>query len=383
MSASPDVDVAVIGAGVVGLAVAVVLSFDHSVAVIERHETFGRENSSHNSGVIHAGIYYPPGWLKTRLCIEGNPLLYAWAQRHLVKTFRIGKLIFAASEDELPTLDALFRAARANGVPNLKVLEKKEIRALEPRLPAHAAILSETSGVIDQMGLMRSFVGAAQAAGAHFAFNHEVMAVERRASDFLLRVSGSNGTSDSVSAAAVVSAAGLGADHIGEMLGYDPDGSAVSPRFRHTVNKGRYYDVVDRDKRSRFSHLIYPLPHSDRAGLGVHLTRDVDGGVHLGPDAEWLDSASELDFRADDDHRREFLDAGRQIFTDLSSEDIEPGQVGYRPKLHRMGEPPRDFLIWHDRGYVHLGGIESPGMTASLAIARKVASQIHDWRAEL
>lgn len=351
--------------------------------MVERHESFGRENSSHNSGVIHAGIYYPPDWLKTRLCIEENPLLWAWAERHSVRTLRTGKLIFASTKSDVPALDALYRAALANGVPQLKVLGKREIPTLEPALDAHAAILSETSGVIDQMALMRSFVDAAQAAGAHFAFNHEVTAVERLAGGFLLSACGPNGTSNSISAAAVVNAAGLGADRIGEMLGYDPGGSPSSPPFRQTVNKGRYYDVVDRDKRSRFSHLIYPLPRPDRAGLGVHLTLDVDGGVHLGPSAEWLDSGGELDFRSDDDHRHEFLDAGRHIFPDLSDEDIAPGQVGYRPKLNRMGEPPRDFLIWHDRGYVHLGGIESPGMTASLAIAREVVSQIDGRRAEL
>jgi L-2-hydroxyglutarate oxidase LhgO len=368
-----EVDVAVIGAGVVGLAVAAILSRRRSVAVIERHASYGLENSSHNSGVIHAGIYYPPHWLKTTLCVEGNRLLYAWTEEHGVKARRVGKLIVAVGEEELPALHELTRAAEANGVPELRLLEGRELRSLEPTIRAVAALFSGSSGVVDQMGLMRSYLQVARGNGAYLAFKHEVTNLQRREGGFLVRMGGPAGDELTISAASVVNSAGLAAERLGASLGYDPDGGEASPPFRQTINKGRYYDIVNTAKAARICHPIYPLPHLDRAGLGIHLTLDVDGGVHLGPDTEWLEDGARLDFRADDEGRLRFLQAARRYLPDLSAEDLAPGQVGYRPKLHRPGQPPRDFLIWHDQGYVHLGGIESPGMTASPAIARRVA----------
>jgi len=372
----PDVEVAVIGAGVVGLAVAAVLSERRSVAVIERHESYGRENSSHNSGVIHAGLYYPAGWLKTTLCVEGNRLLYAWAAEHGVRVRRTGKLVLALGEPEIPALRELAAAAQANGVPDLRLLEKGELQSMEPAIRGAAALYSGSSGAIDQMELMRSFVAAARSNGAHFAFKHNLTGLERRASWFEVRVEGPDGGEFTMTAASVVNAAGLAADAVGQSLGYDPDGGPGNPPFRQTVNRGCYYDVVNREKAALIAHLVYPLPHSDRAGLGVHVTVDVDGGVHLGPDSEWLDAGARLDFRMKDDRRPAFLEAARRYWPALESDDLAPGQVGYRPKLSGPAGPPADFLIWPDHGYVHLGGIESPGLTASLAIARRVSEII-------
>ncbi len=373
MTASePDVDVAVIGAGVIGLAAAAVLSRQRSVAVIERHPSYGRENSSHNSGVIHAGIYYPPGWLKTTLCIEGNRLLYAWAEEHAVRARRLGKLIIALDETEMPALEELARAGAANGVPELYPINEHEVHSLEPAVRAVGGLYSGFSGVIDQMELMRSYLQVARSNGVHVAFKHQVIGLERRDGGFVVRMLGPDGEEVRLTAASVVNSGGLAADRIGTLLGYDPDGGPLNPPFRQTINKGRYYDIVNRAKAGRIRHLIYPLPHPDRSGLGVHVTLDVDGGAHLGPNAEWLEEGAPLDFRADDAGRLEFLETARRYLPDLEADDLAPGQVGYRPKLHRPGEPPQDFLIWADHGYVHLGGIESPGMTASLAIARRV-----------
>ncbi len=369
-----EVDVAVIGAGAVGLAVAAIVSGQRSLAVIERHASYGLENSSHNSGVIHAGIYYPPDWLKTTLCVEGNRLLYAWTRKHDVKAQRVGKLIVALEDEEVPALHELARAADANGVPELRLLELPEVRSLEPAVQAAAALLSGSSGVIDQMGLMRSYLQVARSNRAHIAFKHEVTDLQRCEGGFLLRMRGPAGDDLTITAASVVNSAGLAAEGIGVLLGYDPDGGPANPSFRQTINKGRYYDIVNTAKAARVRHLVYPLPHPDRAGLGIHLTLDIDGGVHLGPDAEWLEEGAMLDFRADDEGRSRFLQAAQRYLPDLDAEDLAPGQVGYRPKLHRPGQPPRDFLIWHDQGYVHLGGIESPGLTASLAIAQRVAA---------
>ena len=371
-----EVEVAVIGAGVVGLAVAAVLSEHRSVAVIERHESYGRENSSHNSGVIHAGLYYPAGWLKTTLCVEGNPLLYAWAAAHGVRVRRMGKLVLALAEPEIPALRELAEAARANGVPDLRMLRRGELQTMEPAIQGAAALYSGSSGVIDQMELMRSYVAAALSNGAHFAFKHNLTGLERRPSWFEVRVEGPDADGFTLTAASVVNAAGLAADSIGRSLGYDPDGGPGNPPFRQTLNRGCYYDVVNREKAARITHLIYPLPHSDRSGLGIHVTVDVNGDVHLGPDSEWLEEGARLDFRMNDDRRLAFLEAARRYWSALEFEDLAPGQVGYRPKLSGPGGPPADFLIWSDRGYVHLGGIESPGMTASLAIARRVCEII-------
>jgi L-2-hydroxyglutarate oxidase LhgO len=368
----PEVEVAIIGAGVVGLAAAAVLSEQLSVAVIERHDSYGRENSSHNSGVIHAGLYYPPGWLKTVLCIEGNRLLYAWADEHGVRARRIGKLVLALTDSEIPALRGLAEGAQANGVPGLRMLRKGELQSMEPAVRGAAALYSGSSGVIDQMELMRSFVAAARSNGAHFAFRHTLVRLDRRSSWFEARVQGPDAGEFTLTAASVVNAAGMAADSIGQSLGYDPDGGTGNPPFRQTLNRGCYYDVVDREKAAAIAHLIYPLPHADRSGLGIHVTLDVDGGVHLGPDSEWLEEGASLDFRTRDDRRLAFLEAASRYWPALDAEDLAAGQVGYRPKLSGPAEPPADFLIWPDRGYVHLGGIESPGMTASLAIARRV-----------
>jgi L-2-hydroxyglutarate oxidase LhgO len=373
-AAESEVDVAVIGAGVVGLAVAATLSGQRSVAIVERHATYGLENSSHNSGVIHSGIYYPPDWLKTILCVEGNRLLYAWTQRYGVRAQRLGKLIVALEDEEVPALHELARAAEANGVPELRLLGRSEVRSLEPAVRAVGALLSGSAGVIDQMGLMRSYLQVARSNKAYIAFKHDVTDLQRRDGGFLVRMRGPADDELTITAGSVVNCAGLAAERMGALLGYDPDGGSDSPSFRQTINKGRYYDIVNTAKTAGIRHLVYPLPHADRAGLGIHLTLDVDGGVHLGPDTEWLDEGAALDFRSDDEGRLRFLEAAQRYLPDLEADDLAPGQVGYRPKLHGPGQPPRDFLVWHDRGYVHLGGIESPGLTASLAIARRVAA---------
>ncbi|MCI0889974.1 MAG: NAD(P)/FAD-dependent oxidoreductase [Chloroflexi bacterium] len=369
MSDKEQVDVAIIGAGVIGLAIAVELSKDRSVAVLERHEGYGRENSSHNSGVIHAGIYYPPDWLKTTLCIAGNRLLYAWAGEHSVRVRRTGKLVIAQNRGELAALEDLLSAARLNGVPELEMLSQRQVASLEPSIEAVAAISSRSTGVIDQMELMRSLESAAVANGASVAYVHDVQQLERTSGGFELDIRDPQGGEFRLVASMLVNSAGLAADRLAEALGYDLDGE---PRMRQTVNKGRYYDIVTPEKASRLRRLIYPLPHADRSGLGTHVTLDIDGGVHLGPDTEWLEESTSLDFRADDARREEFLAAARQFLPWLEADDLMPGQVGYRTKLSGPGESPRDFLIWEDDGYVHLGGIESPGMTASLAIAIRV-----------
>jgi L-2-hydroxyglutarate oxidase LhgO len=369
-------DVLIIGAGVVGLAIAQKMARSRDVVIVERRESFGLETSSHNSGVVHAGIYYPRDWLKTTLCIEGNRLLYAWADEHAVRYRRTGKLIIAVNESEIPALEALYETSVANGVPDLRMIGRDEVALLEPSITGVAAIFSGTSGVVDQMELMKSFARAAELNGAMTAYKHGVVALDRQGSGFVATMIDPSGAEVQISAQAVVNSAGLAADRVAAMLGYPLMGSDASPRVKHVLCKGRYYDIVTSDKAKRLSHLVYPLPHGDRAGLGVHVTLDVDGGVHLGPDTEWLDDGCALDYRSADDRRQEFVASARRFLPWIEPDDIAPGQVGYRTKLHGPGESAADFLLWQDVGYVHLGGIESPGMTASLAIAARVAAMV-------
>jgi L-2-hydroxyglutarate oxidase LhgO len=370
-----DVEVAIIGGGVVGLAIAAELSRTRCVAVVERHGGLGLETSSHNSGVIHAGIYYPTGSLKHTLCIEGNPLLYEWAAARNVRAHRIGKLIIAVDADELDALEAVARRAAANGVPEMRLLrDGAELRALEPAVRCVAALWSGTTGVVDQAALIASYAAAARTQGASIALKHDVTAITRHGNGFELRMTDPDGAEASITAEVLVNSAGLGAPVVASMLGYPLDGGDATPRLRQRVNKGRYYDIVTPPKARSLRHLVYPVPEHAKGGLGVHVTVDVDGGVHLGPDTEWLDDGAPLDYRADDSRRAAFHAAAIRYLPSLEPDDIAPGQVGYRPKLQTPGGEQADFLIWRDRGYVHLGGIESPGLTSSLALARHVAT---------
>lgn len=372
-----DTEIAIIGAGVVGLACAVELSRTRQVAVIERQGGYGYETSSHNSGVIHAGIYYPTGSLKHTLCIEGNRLLYEWCAAHGVRVNRTGKLIVAVDETELDALDGVARRAAENGVPEMMMIsDAARLRELEPSVRCVAALYSGTTGVVDQSGLMASYAAAAQDAGAWIALKHEVTSIERIAGGFEIHMTGPDGAAASITCEALVNSAGLGAPAAASMLGYPLDGDGATPRLRQTVNKGRYYDIVTPEKARALRHLVYPVPEHEKGGLGVHVTLDVDGGVHLGPDTEWLADGAPLDYRADDTRRPAFHASASRYLPSLQPDDIAPGQVGYRPKLQAPGGPIADFLIWRDGPYVHLGGIESPGMTASLAIARRVAAVV-------
>jgi L-2-hydroxyglutarate oxidase LhgO len=348
------------------------------VAAIERHAAIGLETSSHNSGVIHAGIYYPTGSLKHTLCIEGNALLYEWCARHGVRAHRSGKLVIAVDESERDALDAVHAQAIANRVPAIEIIgHLSRIRSMEPELRCVAAMWSGTSGVIDQSAFMASLAAELQARSGALALKHELTSIERVAAGFELRMRDPDGAEAALTCEMLVNSAGLGAPAVASMLGYPLDGADGVPVLRQHVNKGRYYDIVTPAKARALRHLVYPVPEHTKGGLGIHVTIDVDGAAHLGPDTEWFDDAAALDYRADDLRRAEFHAAASRYLPFLQRDDLAPGQVGYRPKLQVPGGAPADFLIWHDRGYVHLGGIDSPGLTASLAIARKVAMMAH------
>ncbi len=373
-----DAEVVVVGAGAVGLAIAERLARTRSVVVVERHEGYARETSSHNSGVVHASIYYETGSLKHTLCWEGNPLIYEWADAHHVPVRRSGKLIVALSEDERSGLDDVWRQATANSVRGIERLTGEQARVLEPHVPTIEAIWSPSTGVMDVAALARSYESAARDRGALIVYQHRVIEAARIAGGFRLELEDADGQRSSVTCAALVNSAGHGAPDLASALGYPLDGGLHDgvevPVLRQRANKGRYYDIVDPDVVRMVSRPVYPLPEHQAGGLGLHLTVDTDGGAHLGPATEWLPDDAPLDYRQVEEpewHRR-FLEAGRRFLPGLRADQIAPGQVGYRPKIQRPDQSLVDFLIWHDRGYVHLGGIESPGLTASLPIARVV-----------
>jgi L-2-hydroxyglutarate oxidase LhgO len=369
-----ELDVAVIGAGAVGLACAMELSRQKRVAIIERHGALALETTSHNSGVIHAGIYYPTGSLKHTLCVEGNALLYEWCGAHNVRAHRLGKLVVAVDNGELDTLDGLRQRALANGVQEIEMIgDQATLRDLEPKVRCVAAMWSGTTGVVDQSAFAASLAAEVHGNGGVIALKHDLMGAERISGGFSLRMRGPDGAETSMTCESLVNSAGLGAPAVASMLGYPLDGAVGVPALRQYVNKGRYYDIVTPWKARALRHLIYPVPEHTKGGLGVHVTLDVDGAAHLGPDTEWLDDAAPLDYGADDARRADFHAAAQRYLPFLVPDDLAPGQVGYRPKLQAPGGEFEDFLIWRDRGYVHLGGIESPGLTASLAIARLVA----------
>jgi len=372
----------IVGGGAVGLAVAQRLSRTLSVVVIERLEGIARETSAHNSGVIHASIYYETGSLKHRLCLEGNALTYTWAEAHHVPFLRTGKLIVALSEDERHGLDEVYRQATANEARGIERLTGAQARALEPEVPILEAVWSPSTGVIDAFALARSYESEARANGALVVTHHEVVGAERDGDGFRVQLRDADRAESTMRCAILVNSAGLRADQLPAMLGYPLDGGKhdgiEAPVMRQRINRGVYYDVIDPDQARRVSRPVYPLPEHAAGGLGVHLTVDTDGGVHLGPSTEWIDEQAPLDYRNPNDaaQRALFLAAGRRFLPGLLDDEIAPGQVGYRPKLQQPGAGQADFLIWHDRGYVHLGGIESPGLTSSLAIAREVAEQL-------
>jgi L-2-hydroxyglutarate oxidase LhgO len=365
---SAEVECAVIGAGVVGLAVARALAFaGREVVLLERHDRIGSEISSRNSEVIHAGIYYPAGSLKARLCVEGRERLYAYCAARGIAHRRLGKLIVATSAAQLSALAALKAKAEANGVGDLQELSGAQAAKLEPAVRAEAALLSPSSGIVDSHGLMLSLQGEAEDGGASVAFNAPLLGGQLSRDGFVLHVGGAEPME--LSCRELVNAAGLGANDLAATLqGLDP--RHVPPLF---FAKGHYFMLAG---RSPFSHLVYPLP--EVAGLGVHVTLDLAGRARFGPDVEWVER---LDYDVDASRAAAFEAAIRTYYPGLPTGALAPAYTGIRPKLQAPGGPPEDFVIQGPEthgiaGLVNLFGIESPGLTASLSIAEAVAARL-------
>ncbi|MCZ7560719.1 MAG: NAD(P)/FAD-dependent oxidoreductase [Burkholderiaceae bacterium] len=363
------VQTVVIGAGVVGLAIARELALaGREVVILERENAFGTVTSARNSEVLHAGIYYEPGSLKARLCVEGRGQLVEFCRDHGVAHRICGKLIVAAGEAETAGLERIERRARAAGVESLRWLGSDEARALEPALRCHRALLSPDTGIVDSHGLMLALLGEAEDHGAMLALLGEAVAGSVRADGFQLEVSGADG-SMRLACRELVNAAGLGAQRLASRI----DGLAPAQVPPLYLAKGNYFSLAG---RSPFSRLIYPVPNE--AGLGVHLTLDLGGQARFGPDVEWI---GEIGYHADPHRADGFYAEIRSYWSELPDGVLLPSYSGVRPKLVGPGAPAADFRIdgasvHRAPGLVNLFGIESPGLTACLAIAARVRREL-------
>ncbi len=365
MRAAEAVDCVVIGAGAVGLACARALArAGRDVIVLEQHGQIGTETSSRNSEVIHAGIYYEPGSAKARLCVRGKALLYDHCAAFGVPFKRCGKLIVATDASQFDTLRGYQRQAVANGVGELRWLTVDEVARLEPAVRCVGAVWSESTGIIDSHAYMESLLGDLQAHGGVVAFHSQARAGRSEGNRLIVE------TDDfSLDAALVVNAAGLSAPDLARTLATHPADSL--PRAYYA--KGHYYTLTG---RSPFAHLVYPV--AEAGGLGVHVTLDLAGQARFGPDVMWIDG---VDYAFDDANRGRFVAAIRRYYPDLDDTRLQPGYTGIRPKISGPAQPGADFaLLGPDAhgvaGLFHLLGIESPGLTASLALAELLVERI-------
>lgn len=367
-----DAAVTVIGAGVVGLAVGAELSrICRPVFILERYPKYGMETSSRNSEVIHAGIYYPQNSLKATLCVEGRELLYELCTRHALPHRRVTKIITAATPAELPGLEKLYTHGRANGVP-LEMLTGEQVHELEPHIASVAGILSPTTGILSAHALMDLFFHTAREHGAEVQTRCEVVGLERCADGYRITVREGEQRS-SFTSEKVVNAAGLESDTIAALAGID----VIAAGYRIQYCKGSYF-ALSGEKSKLVRRLVYPVPPKE--SLGVHALLDLGGRVKFGPDVEYL-SERRLEYAVDESKRHAFAESVRHIMPAVEDGDLTPDMSGMRPKLQGKGEPVRDFVIRHEAdrnlpGLINLVGIESPGLTASPAIARYVAELI-------
>jgi L-2-hydroxyglutarate oxidase LhgO len=360
-----NVDVVVIGAGVIGLAVARALAFrGREVLILEAENHFGTATSSRNSEVIHAGIYYPRGSLKARMCVTGRGLLYDFCEDHGIPYRRCGKLIVATSEAQLAGLEKIKVAAQANGV-SLEFFNRARTLALEPQLACEGALYSPTTGIIDSHAYMLCLLGQAESRGAMLVTDSRVTHLELHPDGILI---GINDEQPGLKANTVINSAGLYAPHVARLMEGFPSEHIPTPYFC----KGNYFTL---NGRSPVERLVYPLP--EPGGLGIHLTLDLAGRARFGPDVQWVE---QYEYSVEPSRADQFYAAVRTYWPDLADGALQPGYAGMRPRITGPNEPAADFRVdgpdTHGvPGVVNLFGIESPGLTASLALAEYVAAR--------
>jgi L-2-hydroxyglutarate oxidase LhgO len=360
------IDVAVIGGGVTGLAAARSLAErGFSTCVLERHARAGLDTSTHNSGVIHAGIYYPPGSLKARLCCEGRRLMYEFCAAHGVPHQHCGKLVVASDTSEIPALEALYRRGIENGVEGLELVDSQFVTDREPHVRSVAALYSGASGIVNAEELVKALLRAGEAAGAVFLPGTRLLGADVHEHGIVLRTE-----RETILAHQVVNAAGLFADDVSHMLGGEP--------FTIYPARGEYAELTP-VKRSFVNWLVYPLPHGH--GLGVHLIKTTSGAVWLGPTVRYQDRKD--DYESDRLPIEAFVEPARRLLKDVKLEDLRLSGSGIRAKLHPPSESFADFLIRRDRmnpAVIQASGIDSPGLTSCLAVGKLVSDIVADRR---
>ena len=369
-------DITIIGAGVVGLAIAAqVASRNRAVYVLEKNERFGQETSSRHSGVIHSGIYYPEGSLKAKLCVEGNRLLYELCGKHGIGHKKLVKLIVAASDEETGQLQELKAKGLRNGAVGLKIISRREMKKLEPNVNGVAALFSPSTGIIDSHALMEYFAVRAKDGGAEIAYRKKVVGIEKVSDGYKVTVAEGDKGKFSFTTRILINCAGLYCDKMAELAGIDIDKAGYGLHYC----KGEYF-TVGNGKGRLVKRLIYPVPEVKGTGLGVHVTLDLEGRMRLGPNTQYVDS---IDYTVDSRHKDSFYGAAKKMLPFIEYGDLEPEMAGIRPKLQGPGEDIRDFVIRDESdkglpGFINLIGIESPGLTSSPAIARYVARLVEN-----
>jgi len=371
-------DFLIIGAGVVGLAIASEISGrfpENTVTLLDKYPKFGQETSSRNSEVIHAGMYYPENSLKAKLCVEGNRLMYEFCKKWNIPHERTGKLIVANTDKEISTLESILIQGKKNDIEDLKLLNRSEITALEPEICAKAAVLSPSTGTVDSHSLMKRLEQLALNRKTVIAYKHEVLNIEPENEKYRIFYSSPDGSVQSILSSWLINSSGLSSDKTASLMGIDIDEAG----YRLHPCKGEYFSIPP-SKAKRVSHLIYPPPFKDLRGLGIHLTRFPDKSVKLGPNAFYID---EEDYSVDSGHAVDFFNSIKDYLPFLELKDLTPDMAGIRPKIQKPGKSIHDFIICHEkeRGLkrvINLIGIESPGLTSCLSLARLVGNMIFE-----
>jgi len=365
-----DANITIIGAGVIGLAIAEEVSGKYdNVFLLEKHHTFGQETSSRNSEVIHAGIYYTKDSLKARLCIEGKQMLYDYCKKYDVPFKNCGKLIVATSEEEKEVIEGIRQTAINNGLSDLIVMERDQIAELEPNIFALRALFSPSTGIVDSHSLMKQYETNAVNNGCQIAYGSEVTAIRIINDGYEITILDANRETYSFTTKLLINSAGLTSDKISGMVGIKDD------NLRIMFCKGEYFRI-NPPKNRLINRLVYPVPHHNMEGIGIHVTIDMGGGVKLGPDVRYLES-NEYDYTLTPSKQDAFFRSARKFLPFLEFDDIAPEMAGIRPKIQKPGEPLRDYYIKNEEergypGFINLIGMESPGLTSSIAIAKYV-----------
>jgi len=365
-----DTGITIIGAGVVGLAIAEKLSEEYNnVFLIEKHSSFGQETSSRNSEVIHAGIYYTRNSLKAKLCVEGKQLLYEYCKKYDVPFKNCGKLIVATSVEEIEVIKGIRQTAIKNGVDDLLILGKEKIAELEPNIFALEAIFSPSTGIVDSHSLMKQYETNAVNNGCQIVYGSEVTGISKLKKGYKITLLDADKKNYSFTTNIVINSAGLTSDLVSGMVGISDE------KLKILFCKGEYFRI-NPPKNHLISRLVYPVPHQNMEGIGIHVTIDMAGGVKLGPDVKYLES-NIYDYKLTASKQEAFFRSARKFLPFLEFDDISPEMAGIRPKIQKPGEPLRDFYIMEESsrgypGFINLIGMESPGLTSSLAIAEYV-----------